>query len=45
MLLKINPAGEKEIKKELDELMKKLVELQKAKKEQPKKSDEPAPKI
>ena len=34
-LLKINPANEKEIKKELDELMKKLVEDQKAKKATP----------
>lgn len=33
-LLKVNPAGEKEIRKELDELMKKLIEIQKAKKEE-----------
>lgn len=32
-LLKLNPAGEKEINKELGDLMKKLVEAQKAKKE------------
>jgi hypothetical protein len=34
-LLKVNPSGEKEIKKELEELMKKLIEQQKLKKEQP----------
>jgi hypothetical protein len=32
--LKTNPANVAEIKKELDELMKKLVEIQKAKKDQ-----------
>jgi len=34
-LLKVNPAGEKEINKEIGELMKKLVEINKAKKANP----------
>ena len=33
LLLKVNPAGEKDINKEIGELMKKLVEIYKSKKE------------
>lgn len=44
VLLKVNPAGEKEINKEVGELMKKLVEINKAKKANPAPAQQEQPK-